>query len=653
MWKNNENWTVEFVSKNAEYILGYPAEEFLESKIAYAEIIYSDDIQSVTDEVIKNSKDGIDFFSHKPYRLITKAGEIKWFNDNTYIRRDTNGNITHYEGIIVDITKQIKLDNLLTEKNKKLLLLNKELEYKTNILKENEKKFEAITNQSNNGITVADIEGNYVFVNPAFCKMSGYSKEELLQKTIYNMMSADQSKASSYDSSDLYEGRPIKVNLQKKNGKKYLTEVTGKVLKINNEAYILGTVRDITVETEFQRKLQQQNEEYASLNEEYRTANEELTRSKEKAEESDKLKTEFFNNMSHEIRTPLNGILGFTDLLKSTDLTDRKRDQFISIIQNSGNQLLRIIDDIIEISMLETKQVKTIVEEVSLNQLLLELFSVFDIKAKESQIPLYLQRPLNDIESTIFTDQTKLNKILGNLLENALKFTNAGFVEFGYKLIENKDESELEIYVKDTGIGIKPEKQELIFQRFSQEEKDLSQKVGGLGLGLSIAKENTELIGGKITLESKKGEGTVFYVRIPYKPVNTTVIGNNRQKKHTILIAEDEEVNYMYLEAVITEVSDFDCLVIHAKNGVEAVEICKNNTEITCVLMDLKMPVMDGFEATERIKKENRNLPIIVQTASPLLEDKNKAELAGCDDYILKPVDKQILLNTLNKYINN
>ncbi len=244
--------------------------------------------------------------------------------------------------------------------------------------------------------------------------------------------------------------------------------------------------------------------------------NKDLEKEKRKAEESDKLKTEFINNMSHEIRTPMNGILGFSKILNQPNLTEVKKRQYITIIQNSGNQLMRIVDDILEISKLGTKQVESCYKEVCLNNLLLELFLFFDMKAKENKMPLYLNKGLSDKESVIFTDETILNKILTNLLENALKFTREGFIEFGYKVINNK----IELYVKDTGIGIEQESQKKIFDRFSQEEKSLEQKVGGLGLGLSIAKENIELLDGKITVHSKKGSGTTFFVTIPYKSTN-------------------------------------------------------------------------------------------------------------------------------------
>jgi len=376
-------------------------------------------------------------------------------------------------------------------------------------------------------------------------------------------------------------------------------------------------------------------------------AENELIKAKEKAEESDRLKTEFLNNMSHEIRTPMNGILGFTQMLNDPDIDTSKRQTFVNIIQNSGNQLLQVIDDILEISRLGTKQVKVINEEVCLNDLLLDLFSIFDIKAKENKTPLYLKKEFSDKQSTIITDKTKLNKILSNLLENAIKFTNKGFIEMGYYL-----ESEmLKIYVKDTGIGISSEKHQLIFDRFSQAEKEMAKKTGGLGLGLSIAKENTELLGGAITVQSKKMEGATFTVTLPYKPVFKNDTTEKPQGKYIILITEDEEVNYMYLETMLKDVMKLNCDIFHAKNGKEAVDFCKNNTTVDFVLMDLKMPVLNGFKATEQIRKFNATVPIIAQTAYSTEQDKEKAFLAGCTNFISKPIDKKEFFDIINKVI--
>ena len=554
------------------------------------------------------------------------------------------------KNLIIDLKEtnsELSQINLkLNNQNKEYATLNEE--YKTQneeILvakekaEENEIKFSAITNQTTEGITLADPEGNYTYVNPAFCKMSGYSKEELLELTVFDMKAKNQSQQSFYDSKEKQEGVPIRVNLQKKKGEEYLTEIIGKNILINNKKQILGTIRDITERVKAEKDII--------------TTNIELKKAKEKAEESDRLKTEFINNMSHEIRTPMNGILGFSQFLTDNDLSKEKRKQYVKIVQNSGEQLLRIIDDILEISILGTKQVNAVEKEVCLNDLMLEMFSIFDIKAKENKIPLYYKKNLTDKKSTIYTDKTKLNKILSNLLENALKFTNEGFIQFGLSLVNN----EIEIFIKDTGIGIAQDKQEMIFDRFSQEEKDVSSNVGGLGLGLSIAKENIELLGGKIRIESHKGEGSTFFITIPYKPVYSDINGEvvsfvseENPKTCTLLIVEDEEINYIYLETLIEKIK-LKCNIFHAKNGLEAVNICKENKEIDLVLMDLKMPIMNGYDATKRIKEFSPNLPIIAQTAYSTKQDKIKAYNYGCDDFISKPISENTLSGIFKQYL--
>ncbi len=538
---------------------------------------------------------------------------------------------------------QVQADKLLEHKNhleKTVKQRTSELHAEKEKLEESEERFRAIAEQASEGIALTNLKGNYVFVNSAFSKMTGYSEAELLKLTISDMYK----KHENIEINSSMFGKPLEFIIKRKNNSTFPILITVNTIQIANKKLLLGMITDISEQKETEKKLQKQNKE--------------LNIAKEKAEESDQLKTEFIHNMSHEIRTPLNGILGFSQILGNADNSEKKRKQYIEIIQSSGNQLLQIIDDILEISQLETKQVKISEKEICLNDLLLELFSIFDIKAKENKTPLYLKKGLPDKECRILTDDKKLYNILSILLKNALKFTNTGFIEFGYKLTHTSV-NQLEIYVKDTGIGISPRSQEIIFKKFSQEEKSLSRNVGGLGLGLSIAKENTKLLGGKITLESEKGKGTTFYVTIPYKPVDTDTINNisskekltEKQDKYTILLVEDEEVNHLYIETLIENEIEIDCNTIHAKHGKEAVKICRENPEINLILMDLKMPIMNGFEATKLIRKFRPNLPIIAQTAYSTSEEKEQALSIGCDDFISKPISEKTLNEIIIKYL--
>ena len=649
LWKNQETWPVEYVSENVKNIFEYTAKDFITGKIVYSEIIYPKDLQRVESEVSSQSKIGFYSIKHEPYRIFSKSGKIKWINDITLIKRNENNEITHYEGIIIDITKQKE-----TEKE----LIKSELRWKF-----------AVEGNSD-GLWDWNLITNEVFFSKQWKKMLGFSENE-----IQGSLQEWDKRIHPNDKKKVYEDINKHINgetdfyknehrvLCKDNTYKWILD-RGKIISYtsdNKPERIIGTHSDISYRKKAEQELQNQNKEYASLNEEYKTQNDELIIAKEKAEESNQLKTEFINNMSHEIRTPMNGILGFSNILNKPNLTDAKKKHYINIIQNSGNQLMRIIDDILEISKLGTKQVKLHEKEICLNDLLLELFSIFDIKAKENKTPLYLYKELSDKEGIILTDDTKLNIILSNLLENAIKFTNTGFIEFGYNLVKMHDStSQLKIYEKDTGIGIKPEKQDLIFERFSQEEKELSKNIGGLGLGLSIAQENTKLLGGKITLLSEKEKGSTFFVTIPYKQINVNLdkenLVNDKEKKiekedqFTILIVEDEEVNYLYIDTLLEDI-ELNLRTLHAKHGKEAVEICKNNSKIDFVFMDLKMPIMTGFEATKLIKKFRQNLPIVAQTAYSTRDEKEQAFSAGCDDFISKPISEETLNKIINKYL--
>ncbi|MDY8137329.1 response regulator [Aquimarina sp. 2201CG5-10] len=379
----------------------------------------------------------------------------------------------------------------------------------------------------------------------------------------------------------------------------------------------------------------------------------ELRAAKENAEESDRLKTNFIRNISHEIRTPMNGIIGFSEFLNNPDLTPNERKEYTRIIINSGKQLMSIIEDILEISKLRSKQVSVNIEKTNLIILFQTLFSVFKIKAQEKNIDLLLENGLPDDQKLILIDKSKLNKILSNLIDNAIKFTDTGYVKISHKI---KNEL-LQICIEDTGIGINTKDQEAIFASFSQSELEIAKNYGGLGLGLTIAKENVALIGGHIAFKTILGEGTTFTVTVPYNSVQSDIINTSieldkpeESKKHIILIAEDGEVNFLFLKMILIKMTNYDFIIHRAKNGKEAVDLCQENNNIDLVLMDIKMPIMDGYDATAKIKKIRPDLPIIAQTAYSTEEDIQKALAAGCDDFVSKPVDSKILKPMLLKY---
>ncbi len=364
-------------------------------------------------------------------------------------------------------------------------------------------------------------EGEVIMLSISWTEITGYTIEDIPTTDEWaKKVFGDNAKSGSDYIRTLYKIESPQYDgewkIRTKNGINRVWEFrTSPIGRLTDGRIAVSSMAvDITDRKDFEIQMKDKTEEIETQNEELLSINQELLIAKDRAEESDQLKSSFIANMSHEIRTPMNGIMGFSSLLAEPGLTEDKLKQFTSIIIGSSEQLLRVIDNIVEISRLETKQVRALERKVCLNELLTELYMIFNMKASEAGILLVLEKGLTDPESTILSDETKLNKILSNLLENALKFTPEGQITLSYIL----KGSELEICVSDTGVGIAPEKQAMIFERFSQEDKTSSQAYGGLGLGLSIAKENTELLGGGISLVSEKNKGSVFIVTIPYKP---------------------------------------------------------------------------------------------------------------------------------------
>ncbi len=380
--------------------------------------------------------------------------------------------------------------------------------------------------------------------------------------------------------------------------------------------------------------------------------NSELMFAKNKAEESDRLKSAFLANMSHEIRTPLNAIMGFSGLLKDVYQTSEKTDEYVEIIESSGQQLLTIIDDILEISRIEAGQISISPATININKVMRETYQVYSRQANLKNLKLLL---LDDYRNDFYTitDENRLKQILSNLLNNAIKFTPQGKVQFGYKI----EEDDIRFYVIDTGIGLSREDVDIIFKSFRQVESGSTRSYGGNGLGLSISRALVEKLGGTMSVESERLKGSSFSFTIPYircadpsQIIENTmeVVKNNQWNHHTILVAEDEIFNYSYIEEILNQTN---VRILHAWDGKEAVELVRRHPEISLVLMDIKMPKMDGYTATKMIKKLRPGLPVIAQTAYAMSENRENAFKAGFDHYISKPVSHNFFMKILGYYL--
>ncbi len=373
---------------------------------------------------------------------------------------------------------------------------------------------------------------------------------------------------------------------------------------------------------------------------------------KEKAEESDRLKSVFLANMSHEIRTPMNGILGFVDLLKEDNLTKEQNISYLNIIEKSGNHLLQLINNIIDISKIESGMLVVKNSECDINALLFEIYSFFQSGNGKKGVTIELNIPNINKSNYILTDETFLRQILTNLVGNGVKFTHKGSIKISYTISESKEK--IVFSIKDTGVGISKEKQQMIFERFRQADDSVTRKYGGSGLGLAITKALVELLDGEISLISEKGIGSEFIISIPYTKIEKNSVKTNEKrfefdfkKDRKILVVEDDDVSFFYLETLLKK---SEIQITRAKDGAEAVE--KSNSEkFDLILMDIQLPIMSGYEATSKIREFDKNIPIIAQTANALAGDQEKALKYGCTDYISKPIQRKKLIETLNKYL--
>jgi PAS domain S-box-containing protein len=635
IWDWNLTTNKLFLSDRYYNMLGFYPNEFEGTYSNWQSMIHPSDLKWAEVLIGKYLKEQLPEFNID-FRMQHKDGSWKWIHSRGKIVEKTpEGKPLRILGTNEDITER--------KKNEEYVKLERAY-------------FEQLFESSPEGIVILDATDKVIRCNKEFTNIFGFTSEEMIGLPINDLIVPFELRQEGLSlTHNVARGRQIMKETQRKrkDGSLVNVSILGKPIHFDGgQIAVYGIYRDITDKKLVEEQLVQKTYEIEAQNEEYRKLNEELHLAKEKAEESDKLKSAFLANMSHEIRTPMNGILGFSQLLSKPNISNAEMLQYINIIDSCGNQLLTIINDLIDISKIEANLITISESETNLNQLLHRQYLLFKQKAEASNLELSYTCYLLEDDSNVKTDSGRVQQIISNLIGNALKFTQKGKIHFGYRI----DGNFIEFFVSDTGIGIPKEKHQVIFERFRQIETHLTAKAGGTGLGLSISWAFVEKMGGKLWLDSEPDTGSTFHFTIPYKPLQNFSTNKKPQSLTNltipygtrILIAEDDDYNYMFMCEIV---EDLKFKIVRVTNGADAVELISQGEQFDMLLLDLKMPVMDGFETARKIRETNSQLPIIAQTAYAFSSDREKALEAGCNDYLSKPIDKNELIKLLTKYL--
>lgn len=660
---NETNYTFEFASNGCRAITGYSAEELVNNnKIHFADLIHPDDRETVWESIQQAIK------RFRPYtikyRLRTRNGKTKWVLERGHAQYDQYRNIVRLEGYISDITetktneinlkRELSVSEAIADISLKLLEdsstpidISKYIQETVQRISDSAFTLIYTPDESGNGYTLFNHEDPevtvtvrpdnfdaqqfkffkqllesaevYILDKPNILMLPGYSDSEVIIDHLISIPSFTNNKLS---------GLLIIVNADTD----YANEIVSAGKKFIN-MFALGLYRLKAEET--------------------------LQEAKNRAEESDRLKSLFLSNMSHEIRTPMNAIVGFAELLQDTDLSRDQQLKFLDVIIKSGDNLLRLINDIIDISKIEAGQLKLDYSDCLVNEMIADLETFFKqelIRLKKQHVSLFVRLGHPESDFTLRTDGMRLKQVLNNLIGNAIKFTDEGFIEFGYKLKSGT----IEFFVRDSGIGIPTEKQKLIFERFGQVQETISRNQTGTGLGLTISKNLVEMLSGVMQVDSFPGEGSTFFFTLPMhkssqaksltEPASVVIKkGALDLSGKKILVVEDVDTNYMYMSSLLGKMN---CHIIRAETGKKAVDICHNDMDIDLVLMDIELPQMNGYEATGAIKQFRPDLPIIAQTAFAMMGERERSLEAGCDDYLAKPIRKEELIPVLSRYLS-
>ncbi|MGM0566668.1 MAG: PAS domain S-box protein [Bacteroidota bacterium] len=599
------------------------------------------------------------------YEALDASGNIRWIEMSAIKSSENSDGTFLIDGFAWDITEE--------RKNQQELKIS-------------ENRYRSLFESSRDAILVADLNRNIIDCNKATLDIFGYSRKEIIGKQtlqLYNDKKEFERMGEVLKEQKEPGSTYFTVYYQKSNGDIFPgeTNVFPLLDEEGNPQAFVGLIRDITKRVEAYEKLQKTLQDYQELNEEYqaqneeyevqneklsqhleqiREMNEELKKAKQKAEENDRLKSAFLANMSHEIRTPMNAIIGFSDLIVSEELPKEEQDKYLDVIVQKGESLLRLIDTLIDTAKIEGEQLQLHPESFDVNKLMNEILETNKMLLSKSSdkkhVDIRVSKAKPNEKMIMKMDVHRLKQVINNLLSNAIKYTTEGLIELGYTLKDNV----ITFFVSDTGSGIPYNEQPHIFERFrrgkNQHDPSTKKLIGGTGIGLSIVKDLTKLMGGSIHFVSTPGEGTAFYVDFRFEPVsdskpkeiNPSSVELSDLSGRKVLIVEDEAYNLEYLVSLLRKCNGE---VITAPSGESALERMNDNPDTDLVLMDIKLPGIDGFEATKKIKNENNEVVVIAQTAYAMPEDQQEAKKAGCDDYVTKPINKWDLYKAINTHL--
>ena len=602
---------IEYVNKKMCEVTGYSIEELIGRNPS---ILSSGEKSREEYEILwKTIKAGDEWKGE--FHNKKKNGELFWERATISPIKNYKDEITHFLGIKEDITQQKILEEAIIESEKKY--------------------HELFINNPLPAYIFDEKTLDFIEVNDATVHFYGYSREEFASMTLKDLRCEEDipellKLVGELDNKVFHSAN---MRHRKKNGEIIQVEITSHSLReINGHRTRLVMASDITEKV---------------------SAAEQMKLAKEKAEASDKLKTTFLNNISHEVRTPLNGILGFAELVSQPGLSEEDRFESLLMLRESSNRLLATITNYMDISLITSGNLTLKIRDFSPDKMLANLYEEYQVLLSDRKLDFFLDLPVQGDGVIISSDEEIMRKIIVHLLNNAIKFTEQGYVRFGYKI----NSGTIGFFVKDSGPGIEKESQKIIFERFVKADRSTDRISEGSGLGLSIVKGMADTLGGEVHVESAQGKGSTFYFSIPLKSESSarlksesSVEKGHKGKEIKILVAEDDPTNFYYLNVILNR--EHFRQVLHASNGKEAIELFRSNPDIALILMDIKMPVIDGLEATRQIKQMNKNVPIIAITAYAMIGDEERVISAGCDAYLSKPINKKKLLEKITLFID-